>query len=60
MVILKTNRESYDAETSASKSITIKEFIELLQEMGKDEKIILSNDGGYTYGVINEHSFGII
>ena len=60
MVILKTNRETYDENWAAAYSMTVKEFIELLEQEDENEKIIFSNDNGYTYGVIRENTIGNI
>lgn len=56
MVILRTNRTYYNANEAANDSITVRELIEELEHHSLDEKIIFSNDGGHTYGYINEHS----
>lgn len=56
IVILKTNRTFYDKEEAAKHSITLDEFIEILNQQGYDgkEKVVFSNDNGYTYGYITE------
>lgn len=56
IVILKTNRSYYDREEAAKESITLDEFIEILNQQGYNgkEKVVFSNDNGYTYGYINE------
>lgn len=58
MVILKTSRDTYSATDAAKDSITVNEFIELLKREDGNEKIIFSNDGGYTFGSINENKIG--
>ena len=57
MVILKTNRTYYNVKEAANDSITVREFIEHLEgNFNLDDKIVFSNDGGYTYGYINENT----
>lgn len=58
IAILKTNRYEYDAKLAADRSITIREFIDLLKEnfYDLDTKIVFSNDGGYTYGYVTENT----
>lgn len=52
MVFLKTNRTYYSAQEAAKDSITVKELIDELSNLPSDEKVIFSNDNGYTYGYI--------
>ena len=54
IVILRTNREFYNADDAASSSITVRDLIEELEHYDKDSKVVFSNDGGFTYGYINE------
>lgn len=54
MVTIHTNRTYYSAIEAEQNSITIKELIDILSQYDEDEKIILSNDNGYTYGHINK------
>lgn len=56
MVILKTNRSGYTPEQVENSTITVGEFIDLLENEDRSEKIVFSNDNGYTYGYINENS----
>ncbi len=60
MVILEVNRTGYSVEQIENKCITVGEFISRLQEENPNEKICFSNDGGYTYGYINENSIDCI
>ncbi len=53
MAHLNTNREYYSEEEALNNSITVGELIEELSHIPPNEKIIFSNDGGYTYGYIN-------
>jgi len=52
MVFLKTNRTYYSAQEAAEDSITVKQLIDELSNLPSNEKIVFSNDGGYTYGYI--------
>lgn len=54
MVILKTNRSAYAPEQIEKNTITVGELIDLLECENRNEKIVFSNDDGYTYGYINE------
>lgn len=54
MVILRTNRTYYNAEEAARDSITVAELIECLENCSSSDKVIFSNDNGYTYGYISE------
>jgi hypothetical protein len=54
VVALKTNREFYDIKDAMNESISVAEFIDLLSYLPQDAKIVFRNDGGYTYGYINE------
>lgn len=56
MVIIKTKRDGYSVDQVAHKSVTVKEFIELLEGFDENDIILLSNDDGYTYGVITENN----
>ena len=55
MAHLNTNREFYSEEEALNNSITVGELIEELSHIPPNEKIIFSNDGGYTYGYINSN-----
>lgn len=60
MVLLKTSRDTYSAMEATKYSMTVREFIEELQTNCKmDDRIIFSNDGGYTYGYVNKDSIVI-
>lgn len=54
VVTLKTNRSFYSVKEAADDSITVEEFINWLKEFNPKDKIVFSNDGGYTYGYIKE------
>ena len=53
-IILHTNRSYYDALEAAEHSITVRELIERLEQEDGDQKVIFSNDNGYTYGTVSE------
>ncbi len=52
MAYLKTNRTYYSMQEALKDSITVGELIEELSNIPSNEKIVFSNDGGYTYGYI--------
>ena len=52
IVILKTNRDYYDAKECAENSMSVGEFMDVLSNYPSDSKIVFSNDNGYTYGVV--------
>lgn len=54
MVTLETTRDGYSPEQVEYKTCTVGELISYLQQYDEDEKIIFSNDNGYTYGAIKE------
>lgn len=56
IVILNTSRDSYDIRESADCSMTVGELISELRNYDEDDKIVFSNDGGYTYGIIERES----
>ena len=58
MVILRTNRSFYSPEQGENSTITVGELIDLLENENRNEKIMFSNDGGYTYGYIDEDVIG--
>lgn len=51
---LSTNHTYYDIKEAIKDSITVGEFIDMLEYLPQDAKIVFRNDGGYTYGYINE------
>lgn len=57
MVLLKTNRSEYNADSAAKCSMTVGELIDFLGDFNKSDKIVFSNDNGYTYGYITEDCF---
>lgn len=51
MVIIDAARTAYSAKDIYG-TFTVAELIETLSQYDPDEKVILSHDGGYTYGGI--------
>ncbi len=56
IVMFNTSRDSYDIRESADCSMTVGELISELRNYDEDDKIVFSNDGGYTYGYIRRES----
>lgn len=56
IVMFNTSRDSYDIRESADCSITVGELISELRNYDEDDKIVFSNDNGYTYGYISRES----
>ena len=54
MVTLETTREGYSPELVEHKTCTVVELIKFLEDYDPEEKIIFSNDNGYTYGAIRQ------
>lgn len=53
IVTLNTNRSEYDIRDAAAHSMTVRQFIDELECNYNDtDKIVFSNDNGYTYGYI--------
>lgn len=53
IVTLNTNREEYDIRDAAECSMTVQELIdELESNYNPHDKIVFSNDNGYTYGYV--------
>ena len=53
IVTLNTNRSDYDIRDAAACSMTVRELIDELECNYKDDdKIVFSNDNGYTYGYV--------
>lgn len=60
VVTIETSRDYYSIEDAHDEAITIGDLIEILQRYDEDDKVILSNDGGYTYGHIGEGAFDVV
>ena len=56
IVILETNRSNYDIRDAARSSMTVGELIRELEGYDEDERVVFSNDNGYTYGYISSNS----
>lgn len=56
MVYLKTNRTGYSPEQVVHGTMTVGELINRLSDENPNDKIVFSNDEGYTYGAIYEDS----
>ena len=53
IVTLNANRSEYDIRDAADRSITVGELInELKSNYNEGDKIVFSNDNGYTYGYV--------
>ena len=51
--MLLTNREEYDIRDAASRSMTVRQLIDELEcNYNEDDKIVFSNDHGFTYGYV--------
>lgn len=56
IISLYTNSYEYNKLAAAKQSMTVAEFIEYLASNYSDEDILVfCNDGGYTYGYVNEN-----
>lgn len=53
IVKLIPNRSVYDIRNASANSVSVAEFIEILENYPKDAKIVFDNDYGYTFGYIN-------
>ena len=53
IVKLIPNRSEYDIRNASANSVSVAEFIEILENYPKDAKIVFDNDYGYTFGYIN-------
>ena len=55
-VMIAGRREGYGPDQLRS-TMTVGELIEYLKQFDDDDKVILNNDNGYTYGSITYSSF---
>ena len=53
MIYITGNRNGYDEEQCGN-TLTVGELIDVLSQFNSNENVYLMNDGGYTYGAINE------
>ena len=49
-------RNGYSPD-QCGRTMTVQELIEFLEQFDEDTEIFIKNDGGYTYGNIDETSF---
>jgi hypothetical protein len=54
IITLSVNRSHYDIKGAADESMTVEELIEELRYLPGDCKVVFKNDGGYTYGYIQD------
>lgn len=57
ILMIEGRREAYGPEDLRQKTMTVRELIEYLEQFDDDMKVMLRNDGGYTYGSITSWSF---
>lgn len=50
-ILINTNINGYSTEQCGS-TLTVKELIQILEDLDGDSPVYFSNDGGYTYGKI--------
>ena len=53
IVTLAVNCSEYNISRAAKRSMTVRELINELENYHDDEKVVFSNDNGYTYGFIS-------
>ena len=51
-IVIDAKRQAYDVEGVVGTSITAGELIEILEDFDENTPVILSHDGGYTFGGI--------
>lgn len=54
IAVISTTRTDYSAKAAASRTVTVADFISMLEGFEPDTPIVFSNDNGYTYGRISE------
>lgn len=54
IITISTRRSDYSVADAAKKSMTVDELIEELRYLPGGLKVVFSNDGGYTYGYIED------
>lgn len=55
-LFIEGRRNGYDPE-QCGKTMTVEELIAYLEQFDEDTPVYLRNDGGYTYGSIDDYSF---
>lgn len=59
MVLLHTGRDGYAPSQVIDRAMSVRELIDFLEsEFDEDEKVLFSNDNGYTYGWVSEGRIG--
>lgn len=56
-ITIASRRDAYGVSDVVKSTYTVGELIDRLREFDEDTPVCLSNDGGYTYGIINGWSF---
>jgi len=56
-LILNAKREAYGIEDIRSKTMTVRQLIDYLEQFDDETPVVLSHDNGYTYGSIREYDF---
>lgn len=56
IVKLNTSRDYYGIREAAESSITVEELINALSNFSPEDKVVFSNDRGYTYGVVYDET----
>lgn len=54
-LFIESSRKGYKPE-QCGKTLTVRELMAQLQDFDEDTPIYISNDGGYTYGSLNQWS----
>lgn len=57
IVLLEARKEAYTPSDCVGKTLTVGELRRELEKFFDDEPVVVSNDGGYTYGAVTEYSF---
>ena len=54
-VLIEAKKEAYDPSDCVGKALTVGDLKRLLEDFCEDSPVIVSNDGGYTYGAVTEY-----
>ena len=57
-VLIEARKEAYDTDDCVGKALTVGELKRLLEDFHEDSPVIVSNDGGYTYGALTAYCLG--
>ena len=55
-IVLKVNRDYYCIADVVADSISVGELKRVLENYDDNERVVFSNDNGYTYGCVNERA----